>query len=168
MILVKDKHENIINILKERWRLKSKILIERSIFLDRMSNDDFLNTIRNCHIMLDPFYFGSGNTFYESMAYGIPFITYSHNQKSIIPSAGYVQMKVKNPPIAKSPEDYINWCKKFAEDRSLLKETKLELIKKAKKYLFNDSEIYTDYYKFFNSAVEKARKDEFLSLDWTP
>ena len=108
--------------------------------------------------MLDPFYFGSGNTYYESMASGTPFITYPYNQKTKIASAGYKQMKLKNPPIANSPEDYINWCKLYSNNRSLLEETKAELMDKASKLLFNDSEIYKEYYNFFCKVVNEAKR----------
>ncbi|WP_269611116.1 tetratricopeptide repeat protein [Prochlorococcus marinus] len=158
-ILLKDKCDYNTKVFQDRWRNKNKLLIERSIFLDRMSIDDFMNTTRSFHIMLDPFYFGSGNTFYEAMVFGIPFITYPHNQKTKIASAGYAQMKVDNPPIAKSPQDYINWCKLYSKNDFFLKNTKKELIEKAQKYLFNDSEIYKDYYNFFNEAIENGRKE---------
>jgi len=157
LILIKDRYDYNTNLFKERWHSKSKLLIKRSIFLNRMSNDDFINTTKSCHIMLDPFYFGSGNTFYESMAFGIPFITYPYNQKTKIASAGYHQMKIKKPPIAVSPEDYINWCKLYSNNRSLLEETKNELIEKANKYLFNDRTIYKEYYHFFKEALKKTK-----------
>ena len=67
-------------------------------------------------------------------------------------------MKIKNPPIAKSPEDYINWCIKYSKDKLLLESTKKELKKQAKKYLFNDTEIYKDYYEFFTNSVKEARE----------
>ena len=108
--------------------------------------------------MLDPFYFGGGVTFYEAMAYGIPFITYPHNQKVRIVSAGYKQMKIKNPPIALSPDDYINWCKLYAKDKVLLDSTRKELREQAKKYLFDDNKIYKDYYKFFKEAIKSSRE----------
>ncbi len=158
LILIKDKHSHNTNILKDRWKNKHKVLLEKSIFLDRMSYEDYLNINKSCHIMLDPFYFGSGNTFYEAMTYGIPFITYPHNQKTKIPTAGYKQMKVNNAPIAKSPEDYINLCIKYANNKSLLDSTKRDLRNKAKKYLFNDNEIYKEYYHFFNEAVKKSKE----------
>ena len=66
-------------------------------------------------------------------------------------------MKIKNPPIAKSPDDYINWCKLYSKNKALLDSTKEELRQKAEKYLFNDHEIYKDYYEFFNKSVENAR-----------
>ncbi len=168
IIIVKDKTVSSTKALKKRWQSRNNLLMERTIFLDRMSKDNFLNTIRKCHIMLDPFYFGSGNTFYESMAFGIPFITYPHNQKTKIASAGYKQMQIKNPPIASSPEDYIAWCKLYSNNRSLLEETKNELIQKANKYLFNDEEIYKEYYNFFCESVKKAKKGDFLESNWNP
>ena len=118
--------------------------------------------------MLDPFYFGSGNTFYEAMAFGIPFITYPFSQRGSLVASGYKQMGVKNPPIAESTEDYINWCKKYANDSLFLKNTKDELKEKAKKYLFNDNEIYKEYYTFFTEAVKIARQGEFLEDNWKP
>ena len=159
LILVKDKTKSMYKEIYNRWSKKSKVLIEKSIFLDRLSTDDFINTTKNCHIMLDPFYFGVGNTFYEAMAYGTPFITYPYKQKARIASAGYKQMHIDDPPIAKSPEDYINWCKVYAQDRDLLNRTRKELMEKANIYLFNDKEIYKDYYNFFNTAVKKARDE---------
>ncbi|WP_269611098.1 tetratricopeptide repeat protein [Prochlorococcus marinus] len=168
LILIKDKHEYTTEKLKNRWKKQSSLLLERSIFLDRMSKDDFINTTKNCHIMLDPFYFGSGNTFYEAMAFGIPFITYPFSQRGSLVASGYKQMGVKNPPIASSPEDYINWCKKYANNSLLLKNTKDELKERAQKYLFNDNEIYKEYYTFFTEAVKIARQGEFLEDNWKP
>ena len=117
--------------------------------------------------MLDPFYYGSGNTFYESMAFGTPFITYKY-QKSKIPIAGYKQMRLINPPIATSQEDYINWCKIYSIDRELLNNTRKEFIEKSRKYLFNDNDIYKQYYKFFKEAFKEAKKGQRLSADWSP
>ncbi len=156
LVLITDKSSYKYKLIKDRWSKKNKLLLERSIFLDKMETDNFLHITRSCDIMLEPFYFGGGVTFYESMAFGIPFVTYPHNQKVRIASAGYKQMKIKNPPIAKSPEDYINWCKSYAKDKLLLESTKKELREKAVKYLFNDNKIYEDYYNFFKDAVKNA------------
>ena len=117
--------------------------------------------------MLDPLYYGSGNTFYESMAFGTPFITYK-NQKSKIPIAGYRQMKISNPPIASSQSEYINLCKVYAMDKNLLCRTRKDLIEKSTQHLFNDNDIYKQYYKFFNEAVEAAKKGKCLRSDWCP
>lgn len=159
LVLITDKSNYKFKLLQDRWTKKNKLLIERSIFIDSTGRDDFLNITRSCDIMLDPFYFGGGVTFYEAMAYGIPFVTYPHTQKVRIVSAGYEQMKIKNPPVAKSPEDYINWCIKYSKDKLLLDSTKKELKKQAEKYLFNDNEIYKNYYEFFTDSIKKAREN---------
>ena len=95
------------------------------------------------------------------MAVGTPFITYPKNQIGSLVSSGYKQMGIINPPIAESPEDYINWCKKYANENSFLKSTRKELIKKSKQYLFNDKNIYKEYYNFFNKAVEEKKEGLF-------
>ncbi|WP_269625306.1 tetratricopeptide repeat protein [Prochlorococcus marinus] len=168
LILLKDKQEYKTRNLKNRWKKQSNLLLERSIFLNRMSKDDFINTTKNCHIMLDPFYFGSGNTFYEAMAFGIPFITYPFSQRGSLVASGYKQMGVKKPPIAESKEDYINWCKKYANNSLFLKNTKDELKERAHKYLFNDHEIYKEYYTFFTEAVKIAQQGKFIEDNWKP
>ena len=168
LILINDSLDKSTKALKKRWEKRNKILLKKSIFLDRMSSDNFINLTKNCHIMLDPFYFGSGNTFYEAMAFGIPFITYPFNQRGSLVASGYKQMQVKQPPIANSPEEYINWCKKYASDQSLLRNTKNELRYKATNYLFNDNEIYKEYYAFFCEAIKKAKTGEVLDENWQP
>ena len=168
LILIKDKFNYRTEEIKKRWKKQSNLLLERSIFLNTMSRDDFINTTKNCHIILDPFYFGGGNTFYEAMAFGIPFITYPFSQRGSLVASGYKQMGVKNPPIASSPEDYINWCEKYANDSLFLKNTKYDLKERAKKYLFNDNKIYKEYYTFFTEAVKIARQGEFLEDNWKP
>tara|TARA_Y100001968_G_scaffold322175_1_gene357798 strand:- start:1844 stop:3979 length:2136 start_codon:yes stop_codon:yes gene_type:complete len=161
LILIKDKSSSVTEALKDRWRRNHKLLIERSIFLNYMSNNDFLYVIKCCDIMLDPFYYGSGNTFYESMAFGIPFITYE-KQKSKIPIAGYKQMKVENPPIALSIEEYLNWCVYYANNKNILSRTRTDLRERANKYLFNDQTIYKEYYEFFKDAVRNAKSGKKL------
>ena len=77
-------------------------------------------------------------------------------------------MGVKNPPIATSPEDYVSWCEKYSNNRSFLENTKNELRERAQKYLFNDQEIYKEYYTFFTEAVKIARQGELLKIIGSP
>ncbi|WP_269625221.1 tetratricopeptide repeat protein [Prochlorococcus marinus] len=168
LILIKDRNENRTEDLKNRWKKHNNILLEKSIFLKRMSQDDFINITKNCQIMLDPFYFGSGNTYYESMAFGVPFITYPFSQRGSLVASGYKQMQVKKPPIACTPEDYIYLCKKYATNSLFLHNTKKDLKERAHKYLFNDNTIFKEYYNFFTAAVEKAREGEYLENNWKP
>ena len=60
-------------------------------------------------MLLDPLYFGSGNSFYESMFYGTPTITMPTNSlKSSVVSGAYKQMKIENPPVVKNVEEYVD------------------------------------------------------------
>ena len=62
--------------------------------------------IENLDILLDPFYFGMVNTFYDAMAVNIPVVTMpTKHMKSRFALAAYKQMDIKNPPIAESPDE---------------------------------------------------------------
>ena len=63
-----------------------------------MYRDDYLCLLDTVDILLDPIYFGSGNTFYESMAFGTPIVTMPGKfMRGRLVAGGYKQMKVLNP-----------------------------------------------------------------------
>tara|TARA_Y100001968_G_C19320936_1_gene699222 strand:+ start:180 stop:413 length:234 start_codon:yes stop_codon:yes gene_type:complete len=76
-------------------------------------------------------------------------------------------MKIRNRTIATSQKDYIDWCKVYSKDKNLLIRTRKDFIQKSNQYLFNENDIYKEYYEFFNEAVELAMKDKLISSDWS-
>ena len=72
----------------------------------------------NCvDVLLIPLHFGGGNTSLESMIFGTPSITMpGKHLRTNITSAIYKQMKISNPPITKSVEEYIDLAIKLAKD----------------------------------------------------
>ena len=71
--------------------------------------EDFINQCGSASVLLDPLYFGSGNSFYESMFYGTPTVTMPNNSlKSNVVYGAYKQMKIENPPIVKNIEEYVD------------------------------------------------------------
>ena len=95
--------------------------------------------IRSLDIILDPFYFGMGNTFYEAMAFNIPVVTMPTNHlKSRFAFAAYMQMDIKDAPIAKTPEEYITITKRLVFNNPYREQIKSQINKKYKTHLFND------------------------------
>ena len=155
--------------LKYRWSKKTKHLNKRTIFHPRVDFDNFLAIVENLDIILDPFYFGMGNTFYHAMAFNIPVVTMPTNHiKSRHAYAGYKQMGIRNAPIADSPENYISICKKLATNKIYIDNIKNEIKLKAKTYLFNDKLIYKEFIAFFKESIDAAQKGLLLQKDWTP
>ena len=58
-----------------KQKKKFPIIIERSIFLDRLNLNEFISLCNCVDVLLDPFYFGGGNSFLESMVVGTPTVT---------------------------------------------------------------------------------------------
>ena len=67
------------------------------MFIDQMGINDYINYCGKASVLLDPLYFGAGNSFHESMYNGTPTITMpTDNIKSRIVLGAYNQMKIKD------------------------------------------------------------------------
>ena len=155
--------------LLSRWKQNSKSILKRTIICPRVNFDDYLTISKRFDIVLDTFYFGMGNTFFQSMALGIPVVTLLADQtRGATVSAGYKQMGISNPPIANSPKEYISISKKLAFDNSYRENISSQILLKSKDHLFNDKTIYKQYIDFFQKSLEAAYKKELLPKNWEP
>ena len=110
-------------------RLKKKIpyKIDRVKFIKKLNYDEYINHCGQASVLLDPLYFGSGNSFHESMFYGTKTVTLPTKYlKSRIALGAYNQMKIENPPIVNSVDEYINTAIEIANiaPKRLLEEKK--------------------------------------------
>ncbi|WP_269625345.1 tetratricopeptide repeat protein [Prochlorococcus marinus] len=155
--------------LKERWAKTTKLVLNRTIFYPRVSFGDFLEIVKMLDIIIDPFYFGMGNTFYQAMAFNTPVVTMPTNHmKSRHAFAGYKQMDIKGAPIANSPDEYISICKKLAFDKSYRENIETQINEKANKYLFNDETIFEEYIQFLKDSLSAAQNNTLLPENWKP
>ena len=153
--------------LKSRWEKISTLILKRTIIYPFVDFDNFLEILKSMDIMLDPFFFGMGNTFFQSMAFGIPVVTMPSNHartRSVF--AGYKQMNIKDPPVANSPEEYVSICKKLAFNPSYRENISKQILSESGEKLFNDKIIHKEYIDFFNQSINAARNGELLSSDW--
>ena len=95
--------------------------MDRVIFLDPLSRDNYINHLGTSSVLLDPLYFGAGNSFHESMVYGTPTVTMPTKFiKSRIVSAAYMQMEIEKPPIVKNKNEYVELAIDIANSDNLL------------------------------------------------
>ena len=155
--------------LLSRWEQNSNSILKRTIICPRVSFDDYLTISKRFDVILDPIYFGMGNTFFQAMALGIPVVTLLPDKpRGGGVSAGYKQMGILNPPIANSPKEYISISKKLAFDHSYRENISNQILLKSKDHLFNDNDIYKQYIDFFQKSLEAAYKKELLPKNWEP
>ena len=151
LYLLKDTHKIYYLKLLERFKKNKNFDSERIIFLDPLNLNQFINHLGTSSVLLDPIYFGSGNSFHESMFYGTQTVTYPTKYiKSRIVSAAYIQMEVKNPPIVKNKDDYVNKAIEIANDENIL-ERKKYYQQAANEKLFNTEDVGEN----FNSILKK-------------
>ncbi len=135
-ILERDK-KGVVYLIKDRNKVWYKKLIKRLsknkkydskkiVFMDPLSYEDYLLHLGRSSVLLDPLYYGAGNSFFESMLFGTPTITFPTDHiKSRLVLGAYKQMEVKHPPIATSIQNYIDLAVKYAnrDDIRALKDT---------------------------------------------
>ena len=156
-IIEMDK-KAIVYFIKDRNKVWYKKLINRLshnnkydptkiIFLDPLYYEDYLLHIGKASVLLDPIYYGAGNSFFESMLFGTPTITLPTDHiKSRLVLGAYKQMEIANPPIAKNIKNYIDLAVDYAnrDDIGKLKKIYREA---AEKKLFNTKKAGEEFNK---------------------
>ncbi len=151
LYLLKDSHKVYFLKLLERFRKNKNFDSKRVIFLDPLNLEQFINHLGTSSVLLDPIYFGSGNSFHESMFYGTQTVTCPTKYiKSKIVSAAYNQMEVENPPIVKNKDDYVSKAIEIANDEKILDKKKYYQ-HAANEKLFNTQDVGEK----FNSILRK-------------
>ncbi len=169
LIFSEGKNKHITDKLKSRLHKTTNLVLKRSIFHPRVPFADFLAQVNTFDIMLDPFYFGMGNTFYQAVAFGTPVVTMPTNKlTSRGASTAYKQMHIIDPPIAHTPNEYISLCIKLYSDKRYRDDISNQIIKNSEKYLFNDKTIYKEYIQFFKDSLNAAQFNTYLTHEWRP
>jgi len=153
LYFIKDVDGTYYKKLLERFKKNKYLDLDRIKFIDGLTWEDYINHCGKASVLLDPFYFGSGNSFYESMYYGTPTVTKPTNYtKSRLVLGAYKQMGLENPPVVNTSEDYADLAVKLANDSKLL-DIKKDYSKKANEKLFENKSIIPDLEKIFTKLI---------------
>ncbi len=169
-VIIEGGYKSQTQRLKKRWSATAPKTLKKTIFLKKMPQEDYLCLLDTVDILLDPIYFGSGNTFYEAMAVGTPLVTMPGNyMRGRAVAAGYKQMKLKNAPVARNIQEYIDLTIKLAKNPEIRMQIKEGIKTAALQYLFDDQEAANEIIEFFKAAIEERRNTGgLLPLGWKP
>jgi len=152
----KDKYWS--ETLKERWKNKYKILNKKIIFTKKLSLHEFFSLSNCVDVLLIPLHFGGGNTSIEAMIFGTPSITMPKGHLRTNITAGiYKQMKISNPPIVNSTEEYINLAVELAKNKKRNDSLREDSKKAAKKYLFNNNKVLKEFENLLKNVHKKVQ-----------
>ena len=153
---IKDPKKTLYNIFINRLKKNSKINTDRIHFLEKMNWEEYINHCGRSSVLLDPLYFGAGNSFYESMFYGTPTITMPTNYtKSRLVLGAYNQMKIsdmKLNPVVKTIDEYVNTAVEIANNRNLI-DIKHQFKLKAESSLYENEKSITDLESVLDKIV---------------
>ena len=150
---IKDVDKAYYKKLLIRFKKNKEIDLDRIKFLDGLSWEDYINHCGQASVLLDPIYFGAGNSFYESMFYGTPTVSKpTKYTKSRLVLGAYKQMQIEEAPIVNSVDEYINKSIEIANHKNLY-DLKNYYNEKAKKKLYKNKDIIPNLEKIFKGVV---------------
>ena len=154
--------------LRQRWLKTSPILNERVRFVPRCSLDKFMALLAHFDVVLDPIHFGSGNTLYESMAYGKPIVTWPGRfARGRFVAAAYQQMGLTDvAPIAPSIETYAATALAFGRDAERRRAFTERALAVASRELYGDVQTVRLFETVVIAALQAAARGEKLPSGW--
>jgi protein O-GlcNAc transferase len=162
IIALESQNPAAQEILRQRWAEVDPVLLERVLFLPRQPGDRFLMLLTHGDVMLDPPHFGSGNTLYESLFYGIPSVTWPGRfMRGRITAGVYDWLGIADAPVAASLADYADLAVAIATDRSRRERLRDELIRKSPG-LYHDRLAVREFEAFLEAAVAARSRDGTL------
>ena len=157
IFFIKDKNKSFYKKIFIRLQKKLHNEIDKITFINQLEKTEYIHHCGRSSILLDPLYFGSGNSFHESMVYGTPTVTMPTKfLRTKIVEGAYKQMKVKNPPVVNNIEDYVSTAVEIANTNSnKLLELKKYYAECAEKYLFENKKALKSFQDIMISIVKK-------------
>ena len=115
--------------------------------------ENYINHCGNASVLLDPLYFGAGNSFYESMFYGSPTVTKATKYtKSRLVLGAYNQMQIEEAPVANNIDEYVKMAVQIANNKNLY-ELKNYYKENAKDKLYENKKIIPNLEKIFQKIM---------------
>ncbi|MFI4941164.1 MAG: glycosyltransferase, partial [Burkholderiales bacterium] len=169
IVLMQGIYPAWTELLKARWAKTFPHLSERVIFLPHVPLDRFMSLLAQMDVLLDPIHFGSGNTLYEAMVFGVPVVTWPGQfARGRIVAGAYRQMGIADAPVAERLEDYAPLALALGQDPERRLALRQTLMNAAKSELFCDARAVREFERFLEDAVEAAGRGEKLPPTWRP
>jgi predicted O-linked N-acetylglucosamine transferase (SPINDLY family) len=152
---IKDPYNHQYKIFLQRLKNKG-INLDQILIIDRLSEKEFINLSAQADILLDPLYFGAGNSFIETFLNPCPLITYpSKFLRSRIAMGLYKQLNIENPPVYNSIDDYIFNAVEIVNDKKKNNLIREQIFEKSK-FFFRNKEVLIEYENFFLKIMNEG------------
>ena len=153
-VFVENARAGVTKRFLDRVKVTAPHFYDQLVMLAVMSRMEFI-ALSNCiDVLLDPFFYCSGITFYESTYVGTPTVTLEGRfLRSRFVAAAYRLMGLSNPPIAHSVAEYVTIATRLIQNRAELDQLRQELRHKAALHLYDDLNYVRGFEDFCEQAV---------------
>ncbi|MCP4457356.1 MAG: tetratricopeptide repeat protein [Cytophagales bacterium] len=154
VIFINDKQDNITQLLRNRLEYVMPELFARIVFLERMSEENYLSLLKQVNVALDTLHYGGGaNTCYDAFVCGTPMITLKGKfHRSRFGYAAYKQMELDDCFVA-SLEKYVDKAVEIGTNSRLRKDLSARIIKQSQ-VLFEDYTAVSELTDFIDSVTK--------------
>lgn len=164
LVLLAGRYKSEEMLLLERFSKSFADVLDRVVFLPRMPMAKFLNLIRLADVVLDPVYFGGGNSSAETIAMGVPIVTWPDVfLRDRVTHAFYQTMGLEDLTAA-GAEEYVSLANRLANDTAFRREMS-EKIEARSHRLFENMQVVRELEAFMAAAIE-AERDGSGPVNW--
>jgi len=152
LVFLEGSYEHFTKQIWERFNRAFPDVMNRVRFLSFMPHNDFLSLLMLADALIDPPYFGGGNTTYESFALSRPIVTWPGPfMRGRVTLACCKQTGVTDC-VANDAQSYIEIALRLANDKPWRDEVRSKIRAKAD-LLFEDMEAVRELEHFFEKAI---------------
>jgi tetratricopeptide (TPR) repeat protein len=155
--LVADRSGLLASQLRQRFQRTMPNVIDRVVFVPRLSIPDYLGLTAAADVLLDPLHYVGGSTMYDSLSFNKPVVTLPGEFVRGRYTLGFYRKMSITSCIASSPEEYVDTAVALGTDADFRRSVEEE-IASASPVIFEDPDVVPEYERIFLQLVEEARK----------
>jgi protein O-GlcNAc transferase len=162
LLLLSGVHKHWDRLVGARIAKGFPDIAERVIFVPRIPQAHFFRLLMMADVILDPPFFGGGNTTYEALAMGLPIVTWPGPfMRGRVTEGCYRQMGFTEL-VADSFDSYVEIAHRLANDAAWRAGVKNEIAARSSA-LFEDAHAVTELEDFLCAAVAAHRGGERIT-----
>jgi predicted O-linked N-acetylglucosamine transferase (SPINDLY family) len=166
LLLLSGIHKHWDRLLAARIAKAFPDVVARVIFVPRIPQAEFFRLLMMADVILDPPFFGGGNTSYEAFAMGLPIVTWPGAfMRGRVTEGCYRQMGFTEL-VADSLDSYVEIALRLANDAGWRERVKTEIGARSP-VLYEDAPVVAELEDFFAAAFAAHLRGERVT-QWRP
>jgi predicted O-linked N-acetylglucosamine transferase (SPINDLY family) len=162
LLLISGIHKHWDRLLGARIAKGFPDIAERVIFVSRIPQAQFFRLLMMADVILDPPFFGGGNTSYEAFAMGLPIVTWPGAfMRGRVTEGCYRQMGFTEL-VADSLDSYVEIALRLANDNVWRERVKDEIATRSQA-LYEDAGAVAELEDFFCAAFAAQRRGDRIT-----